>query len=359
MDLIELGWNNTFEQGFNQLREGNWVPARIFSEDKGSYILMSELGELTGRISGKYRYLTKNRADFPAVGDWVVIEALTNEGIGIIHALLPRSTVFSRKAAGSKIEEQVIAANIDTVFIIFGLDNNFNLRGIERYVALVWNSGAQPVIILNKADLISNEDELTKIRHEVESVVFGVPVHFISAATRSGMAELEKYFSLGRTIALVGSSGVGKSTLTNTFLDKFQQKIGSIRENYSKGRHTTTRRSIFILPTSSMIIDMPGMRELQLWMEEKDLDTGFSDIESLSTNCHFRDCKHNDEPGCAVQEAILQGYLDSNRLKSYHKMLRELQYLASCQQQNLWDSRLEDRKFGKERHNLLKHQRKT
>jgi ribosome biogenesis GTPase len=358
MEITRFGWNDSFKQKFDDLKRNDLLPARVFSEDKGSYMLMSEVGSIVGRVSGKYRHETENRSDFPAVGDWVAIEVVPDQSLAIIHALLPRNTMFSRKTAGTKIEEQVVAANIDTVFIVYGLDNNFNVRGIERYVTLAWGSGAQPVIILNKADLVEDQGELEKIRSEVELVAIGIPIYFISSVVNDGISELKKYFKVGSTVALLGSSGVGKSTLTNLLLGDLSQKTGEVREADSKGRHTTTRRSIFMLPNEGMIVDTPGMRELQLWMNEQDLSTGFNDIETIALKCRFKDCKHEIEPGCAVKEAIEQGDLDNQRLVSHDKMLRELKHLVSKQDQQAWNARLEDRKFGKERHNYLKHKRR-
>ncbi|MGD9153794.1 MAG: ribosome small subunit-dependent GTPase A [Gammaproteobacteria bacterium] len=354
MSLELVGWNSIFEFYFDELKKPDLVPARISSEDKGSYMLMTDQGELRGKISGSYRYSAKNRVDFPVVGDWAAVEIYSSDSVAIIHELLPRRTIMSRKVSGDSIEEQPLVANIDYAFIVSGLDGDFNLRRIERYLTLAWDSNAKPVIILNKVDLIKDEGELNRIREQIDTIALGVPVHFISPISNNGMVELNTYFNNNQTIALLGSSGVGKSTITNRLLGEEYQKTASTRISDSKGRHTTTRRQLFLLPNGGLLVDTPGMRELQLWVDEKGLDSSFSDIEALAENCRFTDCSHNQEPGCAVQEAIAQNRLDIERFHNYQKLQKEVRYLSKKQEETSWDSRLEDRKFGKYRHSVLK-----
>lgn len=358
MNLKLLGWNDTFAQALENLSEPSWIPARVLSVDRSSYNLGGEFGEIAGKISGRYRYTTCDQANLPAVGDWVAITLSDEDDFAIIHSLLPRTTCISRKATGTTIEAQVIAANIDTVFIVTGLDNNFNLRRIERYIAVVKNSGAQPVIILNKADLLNNDEAADEIRQSIESIAFDVPIHFISVLNTTGLLELLSYFTNGITVSLVGSSGVGKSTLTNYFLGSEKQRVFETREDDSRGRHTTTRRQLFLLPSGGMLIDSPGMRELQLWVEDGDVDLGFSDIDILKKHCRFSDCTHSHEPGCAVQKAIDEGEVSTKRLANFNKMKRELNYLEKRQSETSWDTRLADRKFGKFRHTVLKQRKK-
>lgn len=358
MDISLLGWNPHVKQAFSEYNKQNGIPARIVSEDKGSYLLMSELGESRGKVSGLYWHASNNRSDFPAVGDWVVMEAHSVDSTAVIHSLLPRTNEICRKVVGENTEKQVLAANIDSVFIVSGLDNNFNLRRLERYISLVWDSDAKPVIILNKADLLQENDEIYTIQNDIESIAFDVPVHFISVVTGQGLEELGTYFQDNQTVAFLGSSGVGKSTLTNHFLGKATQKINETRASDSKGRHTTTRRQLFMLPSGGMLIDTPGMRELQLWADDKEINHGFSDIDSLAEHCRFNNCTHNHEPGCAVQSAVSNDELDPERLSNFNKIQRELNYLAKRQEEASWDARLEDRKFGKHRHNVLKHKRR-
>lgn len=355
MDLFTFGFDIIFQQAFENLQRTDLLPARVVSEDRGSYLLMTTIGEVRGKVSGAYFYIAKTRSDLPAVGDWVAVQVGSSDSIALIHALLPRKNLLSRKMAGENTEEQPLAANIDYAFIISGLDNNFNLRRLERYITLAWNSGAEPVIILNKIDLILDETKLDNIKNELKEITYGVPVHFISSINNQGLEALNNYFLNHKTVALLGSSGVGKSTLTNQLLGENLQKIATTRESDSKGRHTTTRRQLFLLPTGGMLIDTPGMRELQLWLDASVVDTSFSDIANLALNCHFRDCTHMYETGCAVQEAIAKNLLSEDRLTNYLKMQREAKYLAKKQREVSWDTRLEDRKFGKRCHEVRKH----
>lgn len=354
MNLEILGWNDYFSKAFDALAEPLWIPARILSVDRNSYHLGGNFGETIGKVSGRFLYSTDDQTNMPAVGDWVAISLSNKDDIAIINKILPRITRIVRKAAGITTEAQVIAANIDTVFIITGLDDNFNLRRIERYIALIKNSGAQPVVILNKSDLIDSEAALYDIRLSIEAIALGVSTHFISLLNNQGLTELSSYFAPGKTVTLLGSSGVGKSTLTNYFLGTEQQRVVETRAKDSRGRHTTTRRQLFLLPNGGMLIDTPGMRELQLWIDDKNSDSGFCDIDTLKENCRFSDCTHSAEPGCAIQDAIAQGEIGSERLTNYNKMKRELKYLEKRQKETAWDTRLADRKFGKLRHTVLK-----
>ncbi|OGT07551.1 MAG: ribosome small subunit-dependent GTPase A [Gammaproteobacteria bacterium GWE2_37_16] len=338
MNLISLGWNAAFQNAFDNLKNPDWMPAKVFSEDRGSYLIMTELGEFRGKTSGSYRHVSKNRADFPAVGDWLAVQLCSGGGAAIIHALLPRINMLSRKIADDSTEKQVLAANVDYVFIVSGLDHNFNLRRIERYIALAWDGGVQPVIVLNKVDLIADKTELNKIKNAIESVALDVPVHFISLVSHKGLAELSSYFTDHKTVVLVGSSGVGKSTLTNYLIGEDLQKTASTRASDSRGRHVTTRRQLFPLASGGMLIDTPGIRELQLWADKSSLDTGFSDIEDIAKSCRFNDCKHSGDPGCAVQEAIMQNKLEAKRLVNYLKLQQELKQRADRQWKTPWRS---------------------
>jgi ribosome biogenesis GTPase / thiamine phosphate phosphatase len=347
MILEKFGWNFTLQNAFDYLEKDNLKAVRVISEDRDSYLLITENGEIRGKVSGAFRYKCENRSDFPAVGDWVAINVNANDEFAIINKLLPRTSLISRKAAGKNISEHVLAANVDYVFIISGLDNNYNLSRIERYVTQIWNSGAKPVIVLNKVDLITNDAKLNLIINELNAIAMGVPIHCISTLYDQKITELAKYFVDNKTVVLLGSSGVGKSTLTNKLLGVDLQKTTVTRLKDSKGRHTTTRRQLFLLPFGGMLIDTPGMRELQLWLDKEDVDTSFIDIDELAKHCRFSDCTHTCEIGCAVQEAITNDLLDNDRLKNYSKMQREVKYLAQRQQENSWSSRLEKRKFGK------------
>ncbi len=341
MNLIKLGWNPLLNQYFQQFRKQGLSPARIAKEYKFLYLVYSEQGELRAEVAGKFRHRTLSRSSFPKVGDWVAATVRAREGKATIHGLLPRKNSFSRKVAGENTDEQIVAANIDTVFIVCGLDGDFNLRRIERYLTLTWNSEANPAILLNKTDICPKVEACVE---KVESVAFGVPIHPISAKKNEGLDTLQKYLGKGKTVVLLGSSGVGKSTIINSLLGLERQSIRSVRETDSHGRHTTSDRELIILPNGGMIIDNPGMRELQLWVDAENLGENFKDIEELASRCRFRDCQHRSEPDCAILQALEEGTLDQKRLQSYLKLKKELRYLATRKDQK---ARLAEKEKGK------------
>jgi ribosome biogenesis GTPase len=326
--LEDFGWNSFYQKHYQSLKIPDSVPARVISESKGSFLVYCQYGELSARISGKMRYRTEEENQHPAVGDWVVVKPLTNEPKGIIHAVLPRKSKFSRKVAGERTVEQIVSSNVDTVFIVSGLDGgrNFNLRRIERYLTLAWSSGAIPVIVLNKVDLCPDVNIYIR---SVENIAPGISIHPVSAKEQTGLDALRNYLTKGNTVAFLGSSGVGKSALINALLGIEKQKTGEVRAEDRRGRHITTRRELILLPGGGIVIDTPGMREIQLWAGEEGLQNAFQDIEILAKQCHFGNCTHNVESGCAVKEAIDCGELDLARLDSYRKLQNELKYLAS------------------------------
>jgi ribosome biogenesis GTPase / thiamine phosphate phosphatase len=293
--------------------------ARIAVEHRNSYALRCEDGtEIFATLAGKLRYETSNREDLPAVGDYVSVRDT------VIEEVLPRRTVFLRKAAGEALEAQVIAANIDTVFIVSGLDGDFNLRRLERYYATARASGAHCAILLNKADLCPDLDAYVQ---QVRAIAPGADVVSISALLGNGIEALRPYLVPGETVAFVGSSGAGKSTLINRLLGRDRQSTGAVRETDSRGRHTTTHRELLETPGGVLLIDTPGLRQLQPWAGEDDVDDAFPDIEELSGQCRFRDCAHAGEDGCAVQAAVEDGSLDFDRFSNYRKMRKEAAYL--------------------------------
>lgn len=328
MDLEELGWNPFFQKHFQKFRDQGLSPARIAREEKNSYVAYCEGGELKGKVSGKFKYSATSKSDFPTVGDWVAVTTHPDAGRMVIQGVLPRRSKFSRKVASNLdlvTEEQVISANVDTVFLVIGLDTDFNIRRVERYMTLARDSGCRLVIVLNKTDICPTADEFLR---EVERVTKEIPIHAVSALTKEGLESLLQYVTKGQTVTLVGSSGVGKSTIINALLGTERQAVGAVRERDSKGRHITAKRELIVLPEGGMIIDNPGMRSVSLWGDEDGLDTTFEDIKELVRQCKFRNCQHKTEPGCAVKEALEDGTLNEERYQSYLKLQRELKILA-------------------------------
>lgn len=334
--LAALGWDSDWQMAFTALSEEHpgLLPARISMETKLNYLVWTEDEELPAKITGKLLHQTKrDPLNRPKVGDWVGI-SLADEGAKAqIRQLLPRRSQLTRKVPGRRNEAQVIAANFDTVFIVQGLDDNFNLRRLERCLVMVHEGGAQPVVVLNKSDVCDN---LAERLHEAETAAGQAPIVSLSAMTGDGLAHLQPWIRPGQTVAFIGSSGVGKSTLINRIYGDTVQDTNDVRERDSKGRHTTVRREMIFLPDGGIVIDTPGMREFHLWFAEDGLDAAFADIEAIALNCRFNDCSHSNEPGCAVISAIEEGELSKERHQNFLRLQTDLNKLNRNFEKRMW-----------------------
>jgi ribosome biogenesis GTPase len=326
IDLATLGWDAERTKEFAPHRDQGRVPGRVAVQHRGAYDVLTERGPLRCEVPLRIVKAAAAVAELPAVGDWVAVEP-TGEGRGAIHAVLERRSRFSRlaahDAASATTQEQVVAANVDVVFVVTSLNEDLSLRRLERYLTLAWESGARPVVLLTKADLV---DDPGGPLAEVSAIAAGVPVHAVSIRTGIGIEDVRAHVPPGTTAALLGSSGVGKSTLVNTLVGDELLATQEIRED-GKGRHTTTRRELIRVPSGGLVIDTPGMRELQLWVADHGLEEAFEDVTALFADCRFRDCAHDAEPGCAVQAALADGRLAPERWDSYRKLQRELEAL--------------------------------
>ena len=337
--LEQYGWNDFFAEGFAPYAAEGYGVGRVLLQHNKIYVLYTEGGETEAEVTGRLRHEAAGPHELPAVGDWVATRARGTDGTLMIHAVLPRRSKFSRKMPWSWADEQVVAANVDTVFLVAGLDGDYNPRRIERYLIMAWESGARPVVVLNKADL----DPAGAVARaaEVEKVAPGVSVVLLSAKHDEQLAQLAPFVGPGRTVALMGSSGAGKSTIVNRLAGADVQRTAEVRLADSRGRHTTTHRQLILLPGGGLVIDTPGMRELQLLVSERGMRETFEEIETLAAQCRFTDCRHEEEPGCAVREALASGALDAERYQNYGKMQREMEATAARQDQHLARERKE------------------
>lgn len=345
MNLKELGWDEHFQKQINDLDLTDLVIGRIFRVESGEALgILTQEGEISARIPGKMKF---HGSELPGIGDWVLIK--TQELSNTIFKVLDRKNHISRKMAGKEYKEQIVGANIDIIFIVMGLDKDFNINRLERYLFMVRASKSKPVVILNKSDLA--EEDIEKRILKVKAAAEDVPVHPISALNKKGLDLIRQYLDMGVTISLVGSSGVGKSTLINALLGEQKQVTGEVRKGDSKGRHITASRELFLIPGGGVIIDNPGIREIQLWGDLSSLDEVFSDIQELAMGCKFKDCNHISEPKCAVKQAVDLGKLSPQRYENYLKMRKELDFLqkktemtSEAMEKARWKGMLKDAK---------------
>jgi ribosome biogenesis GTPase / thiamine phosphate phosphatase len=341
--LAQLGWTPALEEQFAPHAADRLAPARVAVEHRDAYVVYTAREERQAELSGRLRHAAADRADLPAVGDWVAVTATEPP---LVQAVLPRTSKFSRMAATDhgQTVEQVVAANVDVVFLTVGLDEDFNVRRLERYLTMGWESGASPVVVLTKLDLC---DDVEPALLAVESVAMGVPVHAVSNVTGEGVEALGAYLSEGKTVAALGSSGVGKSSLVNRLAGEQLMATGEVRSD-GRGRHTTTNRQLLLLPGGGLFLDTPGMRELRLWDSAGGLATTFDDVAAAAARCRFNDCSHEAEPDCGVRAALAEGTLEEERYLSWRKLQGELRHLALKQDARLLsEARKERRRFAK------------
>ncbi|MDC9825480.1 ribosome small subunit-dependent GTPase A [Devosia sp. ZB163] len=321
--LEQFGWSDALQHQFAIHAADGLIPARVIVQQRGLYEIATELGELSATLAGKLAYDAEDGA-YPVAGDWVAVKARPAEGSAVIQHLLPRTSSFVRRASGpGAARGQVVAANVDVALLAASLNADLNPRRLERYLATAWENGVDPIIVLTKADMGIDAEAIIG---EIEAVAMGAPVLAVSAVTGAGLDELRAYLKPGRTAVLLGSSGVGKSTLVNALAGKAHMATQAIREDDARGRHTTTHRELVLLPWGALILDTPGMRELGLWEAGGGVSTAFADIEALAGQCRFHDCGHDTEPGCAIAAALATGALDAARWKAYGKLQRELEF---------------------------------
>ena len=353
MSLEDLGLNEWHQERLKESPQSEYSLARVVSVHKENYTLRNEDTEIPAEVTGKLLYGAASNLDLPVVGDWVEVEYFNDHTLAIIHSILPRKTLLRRKVAGKKIEYQAIASNIDTAFIVQSSEFDFNLRRLERYLIMVNDSHIEPVILLSKLDLVSPE-ELDREISEIKSINPGYKMTGFSNETGEGLDDIQKILKRGQTYCLLGSSGVGKTTLINRLIGRNVYSTSAVREKDGRGRHVTARRQLIFLEQGGMIVDTPGMRELGTIGVEIGLSETFADIVQFSRNCHFNNCTHTDEPGCSVTEAVRKGELPAKRYQNYLKIRKESKY----HEMSYLDKRKKDKAFGKMIKTAMKDQKK-
>ncbi len=321
--LAPLGWSSFFASSLEALADASLLPARVCAEHRDAHVVLTGTTELRADVSGRLRHSVPGREHLPAVGDWVAIDARPAEGRATIHHVLPRRGALVRKTAGTRTDAQVVAANLDVVFVVTSANQDFNAGRLARYLTAVWESGAQPVVLVAKADLVDDAGHLVD---EAAAAAPGAPVHAVSAVDLRGLGALAAYLAPGRTAAFVGSSGVGKSTLVNRLLGEDRLAVTPVRAHDDRGMHTTTHRQMIVLPSGALVVDTPGMRELMPWDADGGLAAAFGDVAEIAASCRFRDCRHAAEPGCAVRAAVDDGALPRERLEQWEALGREMAF---------------------------------
>jgi ribosome biogenesis GTPase len=351
MDLQTLGWSLSLEQQFAEFRAKGYEAARIATEDKHHYMALAAQGDLSAQAAGKLLHSVRSPADLPKVGDWVAVSVLSNEAKAVIHHVLPRRTKLSRKVPGRETEEQVIVTNIDLAFVVHALDGSFNPRRMQRHVVMVYESGAKPVVVLNKVDLCASAAEaLAQAQRDAGET----PVIEVSARTGQGVEQLSEFIQPGVTAVFIGSSGVGKSSLINRLYGEEIQPTLDVREWDLKGRHATTWREMILLPKGGLVIDTPGTREFHMWVAEDGLQEAFPEIEGIATRCRFRDCQHTVETKCAVRDAVDSGQLPRERYETYLKLRKEVEGLEEAQRKRAFLNKKRQTKTAQRAFNKIK-----
>jgi len=349
VELEKLGFDKWFHDKVDTLKLNDFRVARVISVNKNSYVVSNGAKEIYAELTGKFLFNSESTIDLPTAGDWVYVQLLDDDSLAIIHDILPRKSTLKRKSPGKNVEYQLIGANIDTGIIMQSLDNNFNLRRLERYLVMINEGGITPVVFLSKSDLATPE-EIEKKKEEILKIIPGIEIEAFSNITQNDILKIMAHFHPARTYCLLGSSGVGKTTLLNNLLHEDLYKTQPTREKDGRGRHTTTRRELIILENGSIVIDTPGMRELGVISMDAGLEDTFSEISGLSAGCRYTDCTHTVEKGCAILEALVNGTLSRERYDNYIKIYKESQY----NEMSYYEKRQKDKKFGKFLNNYLK-----
>lgn len=351
-NLSKIGFDKWFEDKIDLSRMTDYQIARVISVNKNGFVVSNGKNDIYAELTGKYLFNSDSVLDFPTVGDWGYVQIFDEDSLAIIHDLLPRKSLLKRKTSGKKIEYQLIAANIDTAIIMQSLDSNFNLRRLERYLVMINESNIMPIIFLSKSDLISS-DEIKSKKNDIHKIMPDIKIEAFSNNNLADIENIRTHFIPSQTFCLLGSSGVGKTTLLNNLIHQDLFKTQSIREKDGRGRHTTTRRELIVLENGSIVIDNPGMRELGIISVESGLDNTFDEIVEFSKKCRYNDCTHTSEKGCAVLNGVEEGIISDERYQNYIKMYKENLY----NEMSYFEKRQKDKKFGKFLHTYMKNKR--